>query len=175
MAETPKIWNPAIEDDCCQLKQEQFVADKTFVKDFPKTLPLPFSPIFPFGSLMPRFPSMPFLPPNFNSTLLAFCARNLQQQDHHQQKSCAKKKQAVNHPHILKQQSVLPKKIVPNPIVNAVLNGAPEASDIRSINHNVCAVCGESFRLTGDLVHHMRRERCRSSGTAPYPLKREKH
>lgn len=128
-------------------------------------------PIFPFGNLFPRFPS--FLMPPINPAVLALCAKSMQQQCQTKVHS-TKRSTTVRSQQDTKEQPVVAKNVAPNPIVNAILSDSPSACDIRSINHNVCAVCGESFRLTGDLVHHMRRERCRNPSAAPYQVPKSK-
>lgn len=100
-----------------------------------------------------------------------------QLEEQHQKRIINKKDQNIKNPDgyiSKKQQNLVPTETsFSNPIVNAILNNDPCAADIRSINHNICAICGLGFRLTGDLVHHMRKERCRNSFPYQKP-KREK-
>ncbi|KAE9556408.1 hypothetical protein FO519_000293 [Halicephalobus sp. NKZ332] len=171
---TRRIWNPAIDENAVQEKEDRIISESDGkVANSPIQTPFPPMPLpmFPFGNLFPRFP--PFLMPPINPAVLALCAKSMQQQS--QQKVHSTKRSTTVRPQQdSKEQSVATKNVAPNPIVNAILSDSPSASDIRSINHNVCAICGESFRLTGDLVHHMRRERCRNSSMAPYQIPKSK-
>uniref|UniRef100_A0A914YZR8 C2H2-type domain-containing protein n=1 Tax=Panagrolaimus superbus TaxID=310955 RepID=A0A914YZR8_9BILA len=168
-----EIWSPVIENE----KNEtlDLSTSKTLINSMEH--PLPFPPfqlpsVFPFGHF--GLTRMPLIMPPLNQAFLAMCTKSFQQQLSKPHQSEIKK---------VTKLACLPSKknaaaaVTPNPIVNEILkDSVPEQQ--HSINHNVCAVCGEGFRLTGDLVHHMRREKCRwtpkSSSdvatTAPYQI-----
>uniref|UniRef100_A0AC34FCE2 C2H2-type domain-containing protein n=1 Tax=Panagrolaimus sp. ES5 TaxID=591445 RepID=A0AC34FCE2_9BILA len=174
-----EIWSPVIENEESDEKNEtiDLSTSKTLINAIEH--PLPFSPfqlppVFPFGPF--GLTRMPLIMPPLNQAFLAMCTKSFQQQLSKPHQSETKK--------ALKLACPTPKKdataATQNPIVNEILKDSlPEQQ--HSINHNVCAVCGEGFRLTGDLVHHMRREKCRwtpkssaSSDAAPYQIpKRE--
>uniref|UniRef100_A0A7E4VZH6 C2H2-type domain-containing protein n=1 Tax=Panagrellus redivivus TaxID=6233 RepID=A0A7E4VZH6_PANRE len=144
----------------------------------PQTFPLP--PSFPMPPPFNLFPRMPMFMPPFNPAVIAMYSKQLQAQkmmSPHRARFPPSASIAIpSAPPKMKSSSSAPKTTAPNPIVNAVLSQAPipgsETNGV--INQNVCAVCGEAFRLTGDLVHHMRRERCRrptsSELSAPYRI-----
>ena len=127
--------------------------------------PFPFPPAFPFGHF--GFARMPLIMPPLNQALLAICSKSFQRLPFTHSSEPQKLSKPTCPPSTKAQTQTQ------NPIVNEILKDS--VSEQHPINHNVCAVCGEGFRLTGDLVHHMRRERCRwtlksSSEAAPYHI-----
>ncbi|KAI6239668.1 C2H2-type domain-containing protein [Aphelenchoides fujianensis] len=138
--------------NCLQMLASMQQASQTpHVSPFPaRFLPFPFAHLLnaqrsvPFGSFPPINPTVgkptgfPPLPPIFPPMAAAQFA-------HSRPPPPARGSKGGN-----RRPSRLPPSTGNNPIVDSVLSSSS------NVNFNCCAVCGASFRLTSDLVQHVR-------------------
>ncbi|KAI6187262.1 C2H2-type domain-containing protein [Aphelenchoides besseyi] len=113
----------------------------------------------PFG-LPPNKPSnFPLLPPLFpsvfppSSQFMQFAAAAQQQASTRTNRNTTRKSKRNESDCQLNSQAASA-----NPIVDSILGVSN-----RPVNYNCCAVCGSSFRLTADLVQHVRNQHRRGS------------
>ncbi|CAD5218693.1 unnamed protein product [Bursaphelenchus okinawaensis] len=142
MAEEPQVkkrnlWNPALDDDCSKSDDKPKVDNAAL--NFQNCLQM-------LALLQKQQNSPPPIPP-FLQLLTqpnaSFCLfNNLLQPP---------KPKKPEEPAPQPSTSTVPSAPVRNPIVETVM-GATKGP----VNYNCCAICGQSFRLTTDLVQHVR-------------------